>query len=1578
MEGSETVLLGLDQPLVWPPPYIVSWPSIALGVIGDDDVAPTNQPPHVALVNPPDGSVFMAPADIKLVARVADRDGRVHRVEFFEGTNSLGIVTNQPRLIARAELLVANDDLGFDIDPDEFPDFSLDPTPIDPAVIPGSLFRLLWEDVRPGHYVLTAVATDNDGASTRSEPVEIRVTEPPPEPIVNVVAVDSIAAEGPGLTDLVDVINTATFAVRRSGNTNIPLTVYYRLSGTASNGVDYESLPHSVTIPAGARGARVVVVPIDDTLVEGRESVVLTLVQPLCIATFPPPPDCYTVGRYDTARTVIRDNDPPSTNRPPIVQIVRPLDGSVFLAPADVAIVAQARDFDGRVVSVEFFEGTNSLGIVSNNVAAITASRPPFFLVWSNVSPGHYMLSAEATDNDGATTQSRPVEIKVVERTIPPTVNIFASDPEASENGGLSSSSSPTGAVNTATFTVSRTGSTAGALRVHYSLHGSASNGVDYRKLTGDVLIPSGVASADIVVHPFDDLLVEGTEHIIASIDRSPCLSISSAALRDCYVVGTNSRALAAIRDNDVSPTNQPPKVAIVRPESGDVFLAPADIALVAEAKDADGFVRTVEFFANGTSLGIVSNHNAAVIDEVLSVDDFFRLKWSNVLAGDYVLTARATDNRGAMTTSDPIRVRVVFPAPPVVTIEARDPYASEGGLHATSANSIGITPIPVSDTATFIVSRSRGTNDPLTVYYRLSGSASNGGDYRELSGEVTIPSGAWRAEIVVDPIDDNLAEHTETVVATLAPVLCAHVVPIPLGCYQVGEPHRAVAYIRDNDINRLPRVEIIEPTDGDVFPALSDIEIDVLARDSDGYVWRVEFFAGTNKIGEDLRLFFVPPPPGQVQKFSMIWSNVPAGDYKLWAKATDDRGGMTISDGVRIFVVDRTRVPVVTIETVDKVATEQSPFIDSVPDTGLFVVTRTGETNRPLVVFYNTSGSASNGVDYRRLSGEVTIAAGETSARIILEALDDNLVERTETVVLALEKPDCPEVNALSPTPVSRGCYLVGKSGRAIAYIRDNDSPPNEGPHIAILMPDEGETFEAPADIEILAVGLDPDGWITQVEFFEGTNQIGGLAILVGDPPPHGELQTFQFNWEDVRPGNYTLTARATDNSGEATVSGPIHIRVFDPCRVPVVTITATDPVASEPRLNSTAATIDLGVFTVRRNCGFDRSLLVHYRVTGTASNGVDYVALTGEVLFQAGDSAARIVVNPLDDNLAEGTERVVVELVQRPCLTIDPPPADCYLVSRPNRSVVYIRDNDSHEPRIAITSPHNGAVFHAPADVPVMAQALDPDGWVTQVEFFANSNLIGLATVNFFVEPPPGQLQTFDIRWTNVAVGNYVLIARATDNNGDAAWSDRVEIRVVPPPSIPTVTIVARDPYVTEGGTNTATFRVRRDCCGGDALTVWYAITGSASNGVDYASLSSYVTIPAGARSAPIVIVPVDDRVPESIETVVLELQQPPTGSPILTYHIGQPEAAAAIIVDNDQPLPVSQRLVDGLVHLCVPAVDRACYRIEATSDFVNWEVLCRNTARGNTLHFVEPRGRELPRRFYRVVPDICDEEE
>jgi hypothetical protein len=51
-------------------------------------------------------------------------------------------------------------------------------------------------------------------------------------------------------------------------------------------------------------------------------------------------------------------------------------------------------------------------------------------------------------------------------------------------------------------FSISRTGDTSSALRVNYSLSGTAQNGTDYQTLPGVVTIPAGSSSATVTVQP--------------------------------------------------------------------------------------------------------------------------------------------------------------------------------------------------------------------------------------------------------------------------------------------------------------------------------------------------------------------------------------------------------------------------------------------------------------------------------------------------------------------------------------------------------------------------------------------------------------------------------------------------------------------------------------------------------------------------------------------------------------------------------------------------------------------------------------------------------------------------------------------------------------------------------------------------------------------------------------------------------------------------------------------------------------------------------------------------------------------
>ncbi|MFM1769071.1 MAG: hypothetical protein RJA22_1600 [Verrucomicrobiota bacterium] len=67
------------------------------------------------------------------------------------------------------------------------------------------------------------------------------------------------------------------FSIERQGDLSVDLTVFYTLTGTASNGVDYVTNILSAVIPAGAPGVEVLITPLSDGLAEFTERVTLTL-----------------------------------------------------------------------------------------------------------------------------------------------------------------------------------------------------------------------------------------------------------------------------------------------------------------------------------------------------------------------------------------------------------------------------------------------------------------------------------------------------------------------------------------------------------------------------------------------------------------------------------------------------------------------------------------------------------------------------------------------------------------------------------------------------------------------------------------------------------------------------------------------------------------------------------------------------------------------------------------------------------------------------------------------------------------------------------------------------------------------------------------------------------------------------------------------------------------------------------------------------------------------------------------------------------------------------------------------------
>jgi hypothetical protein len=662
---------------------------------------------------------------------------------------------------------------------------------------------------------------------------------------------------------------------------------------------------------------------------------------------------------------------------------------------------------------------------------------------------------------------------------------------------------------------------------------------------------------------------------------------------------------------------------------------------------------------------------------------------------------------------------------------------------------------------------------------------------------------------------------------------------------------------------------------------------------------------------------------------------------------------------------------PVVSVLAADPQASEAGP------DKGAFLIRRAGSTNTALRVFYQITGTATPGSDYEPLDLSVLLPAGTAAAELRVSPIDDPEIESSETVLLRL-------VN--SPLVGPQDYYRIGSPSNAVVNIADNDRPQdtNESPLVEIVAPQYGEVFPTGTDILIAARASDVDGFVATVEFFAGTN---GLGVTTNNPLSMSPVNPFQLIWSNAPPGSYLLTARATDDDGATTISPAIRITVGDRFEPTVVNIAATDPQGSEipevPPGQERPQLFDPALFTISRSGNTNLDLEVYYRVSGTASNGVDYSRLSGIATIPAGARAAQIEVAPIDDLLVEGIESVIIAIEPIACIAIFPPPPGCYQIGPSGHASAWLRDDDTKPanipPNAEITAPPDGAVYPAPTDIAVRAVTIDVDGYANVVEFFDGTNRVGQTAIYFIQAPPPGEPIEFEFLWRNVGYGEHVLTARARDDRGAFGTSAPVRIRVgETPPPVPIVSIVARDGFAAEGtnpaGPNTATFLVQRSESTSTTLNVSYAVSGMASNGVDYEPLSGTVTIAAGERSARIIIAPIDDHLTEKPETVVLALTAQPASGPINSpaYIIGIPDRAAAVIVDDDWNRLPSICLPDRLFHLCLPATNGFCYRIDASTNLLQWVPICTNVVADGAVQFVDPDACELPRRFYRLTPE------
>lgn len=150
----------------------------------------------------------------------------------------------------------------------------------------------------------------------------------------------------------------------------------------------------------------------------------------------------------------------------------------------------------------------------------------------------------------------------------------------------------------------------------------------------------------------------------------------------------------------------------------------------------------------------------------------------------------------------------------------------------------------------------------------------------------------------------------------------------------------------------------------------------------------------------------------------------------------------------------------------------------------------------------------------------------------------------------------------------------------------------------------------------------------------------------------------------------------------------------------------------------------------------------------------------------------------------------------------------------------------------------------------------------------------------------PPPGPkvYMVRAIKLESTPSGTYYNASQGIFATVDSAGGE----------TLPVVTIQAANPTAQESPASEGAFVINRSGAENTELSVDFAVSGTAANGLDYDLIASTIIIPQNAASVWIPIKPISDSLIEGNETVELALL------PKSTYTIG-PSSAATVLIED-----------------------------------------------------------------------------
>ncbi len=821
-------------------------------------------------------------------------------------------------------------------------------------------------------------------------------------------------------------------------------------------------------------------------------------------------------------------------------------------------------------------------------------------------------------------------------------------------------------------------------------------------------------------------------------------------------------------------------------------------------------------------------------------------------------ITTTGEGNDYTAVTADPVKVTVADDdaAPGAIALSVDTDSVDEGAGATTVTVTARITDATrFAEAKTVVVSIGGGT-------------AVSGADYAAVADfDVTIPAeaAAGSASFTLTPTDDDVDEPDETIDVT--------------GALTGATVTKATLSLTDDDTLGVT----VTPTS----KALTLAEADnggTDAKENEGAYTVVLNSEPT----ADVTVAITNPPgsPVTLDKTSLTFTTATWDDPQtVTVTATDDNidnagderaatlahtvsgGGYGTAENfnVAVTVTDDDAAPTVSVG--DAAAVAEGNDTSATTDM-TFTVTLSAASGKAVTVPYTLSGTAAADDDYTDPAiKSVTIAAGQTTADIVIAVKGDTLDEPNETITVTLGSP----VNATVST--TQG------AGAGTGTITDDDATPVATLVLTPATIDESGATNA-STVTARLSGATSAALTLTVSAGTGvtlsTNK--ALTIAAGATASTGTVTlTAVNNALDAADLEVTVSATASGGNGVADPDD-VTLTVTDDDAAPTVSVGDAAAVAEGDDDDSADMT-----FTVTLSVASGKAVTVPYTLSGSATADVDYAdPATKSVTIAAGDTTATITIPVTGDEVDEPNETVVVTLGAPTNATVD-------TAEGAGTGTGTITDDDATPTATLVLDPasitENGGVSTVTATLSgassaavTLTVAAAPVAPAVAGNFTLSTNRT--LTIAAGATASTGAVTLTAVNNALDAADRTVTVsATAAGGNGVAAPAS-VTLTITDDDGAPTVS-VGDAAAVAEGDDDDSadmTFTVTLSAASGRTVTVPYTLSGSATADADYADpATKSVTIAAGDTTATITIPVTGDEVDEPNETVVVTLGAP-----------------------------------------------------------------------------------------------------